>query len=202
MSSHSIDYACVCVCVYIDSGSSVRSGSPALSRLVPGHRLWADRHGRHVLGLIEDYSALSKQIREAKRITAAMDKQLQDRVRPHTDSNGHPIARLNYRIEIHTHSLTLQDTIFLPWDALGKFTNNKYMHSQTTAACSKYVNEHGHGHGQDLMTKSNNECLIITTSLSSLFKHLFIYKFPQVILGGKSIYWTGSEHTLRTLNQL
>ncbi|XP_053505270.1 CDK5 regulatory subunit-associated protein 2 isoform X8 [Ictalurus furcatus] len=62
-----------------DSGSSVRSGSPALSRLVPGHRLWADRHGRHVLGLIEDYSALSKQIREAKRITAAMDKQLQDR---------------------------------------------------------------------------------------------------------------------------
>ncbi|KAF4076987.1 hypothetical protein AMELA_G00202890 [Ameiurus melas] len=62
-----------------DSGSSVRSGSPALSRLVPGHRLWADRHGRHVLGLIEDYSALSKQIREAKRIAAAMDKQLQDR---------------------------------------------------------------------------------------------------------------------------
>ncbi|KAK3524591.1 hypothetical protein QTP70_029906 [Hemibagrus guttatus] len=62
-----------------DSCSSVRDGSPALSRLVPGHRLWADRHGRHVLGLIEDYSALSKQIREAKRITEAMDKQLQDR---------------------------------------------------------------------------------------------------------------------------
>ncbi|XP_058270947.1 CDK5 regulatory subunit-associated protein 2 isoform X3 [Hemibagrus wyckioides] len=62
-----------------DSSSSVRDGSPALSRLVPGHRLWADRYGRHVLGLIEDYSALSKQIREAKRITAAMDKQLQDR---------------------------------------------------------------------------------------------------------------------------
>ncbi|XP_060791643.1 CDK5 regulatory subunit-associated protein 2 isoform X2 [Neoarius graeffei] len=65
--------------VAYDSSSSVRGGSPALSRLVPGHRLWADRHGRHVLGLIEDYSALSKQIREAKRITAAMDKQLQDR---------------------------------------------------------------------------------------------------------------------------
>lgn len=75
---------CMCVCVFVrlytDSGSSVQGGSPALSRLVPGHRLWADRHGRHVLGLIEDYSALSKQIREAKRITAAMDKQLQDRV--------------------------------------------------------------------------------------------------------------------------
>lgn len=58
-----------------DSGSSERAGSPAF----PGHRLWADRHGRHVLGLVEDYSALSKQIREAKRITAAMDTQLQDR---------------------------------------------------------------------------------------------------------------------------
>ncbi|TSK72021.1 Calmodulin-regulated spectrin-associated protein 1-B [Bagarius yarrelli] len=44
-----------------------------------GHRLWADRHGQHVLGLVEDYSALSKQIREAKRITSAMDTQLQDR---------------------------------------------------------------------------------------------------------------------------
>ncbi|XP_053334053.1 CDK5 regulatory subunit-associated protein 2 isoform X6 [Clarias gariepinus] len=66
--------------VAYDSGSSEQGGSPTLSRLVPGHRLWADRHGRHVLGLIEDYSALSKQIREAKRITAAMDQQLQDRL--------------------------------------------------------------------------------------------------------------------------
>ncbi|XP_036444694.1 myomegalin-like isoform X2 [Colossoma macropomum] len=61
-----------------DSGSSVRSGSPAPSRLVPGHRLWADRHGRHVLGLIEDYNALRKQISEAKRLNAAMDTQLQE----------------------------------------------------------------------------------------------------------------------------
>lgn len=76
-----------CVYVFTDSGSSVRSGSPALSRLVPGHRLWADRHGRHVLGLIEDYSALSKQIREAKRITATMDKQLQERVRTYKLTN-------------------------------------------------------------------------------------------------------------------
>lgn len=77
------------VCVCADSSSSVRDGSPALSRLVPGHRLWADRHGRHVLGLVEDYSALSKQIREAKRITAAMDKQLQDRVRTHIQTREH-----------------------------------------------------------------------------------------------------------------
>ncbi|XP_062868121.1 CDK5 regulatory subunit-associated protein 2 isoform X2 [Trichomycterus rosablanca] len=62
-----------------DSGSSVRSGSPVLSRLVPGHRLWADRQGRHVLGLIEDYNALSKQIKEAKRLTITVDTSLQDK---------------------------------------------------------------------------------------------------------------------------
>ncbi|KAI4905002.1 hypothetical protein NFI96_016457 [Prochilodus magdalenae] len=61
-----------------DSGSSVRSGSPAPSRLVPGHRLWADRHGRHVVGLIEDYNALRKQISEANRLNAVMDTQLQE----------------------------------------------------------------------------------------------------------------------------
>ncbi|XP_068122570.1 CDK5 regulatory subunit-associated protein 2-like [Hyperolius riggenbachi] len=38
------------------------------SRLVPGHRMWADKHGCHVLGLVEDYSALQKQISEAKTV--------------------------------------------------------------------------------------------------------------------------------------
>ncbi|XP_059381815.1 myomegalin-like isoform X3 [Carassius carassius] len=61
-----------------DSASSVDSGSHAPSRLVPGHRLWADRHGRHVLGLIEDYNALRKQITEAKRLTADLDTQIHD----------------------------------------------------------------------------------------------------------------------------
>ncbi|KAK2872302.1 hypothetical protein Q8A67_022199 [Cirrhinus molitorella] len=61
-----------------DSGSSADSGSHAPSRLVPGHRLWADRHGRHVLGLIEDYNALRKQITEAKRLTADLDTQIHD----------------------------------------------------------------------------------------------------------------------------
>ncbi|XP_051734860.1 CDK5 regulatory subunit-associated protein 2 isoform X2 [Ctenopharyngodon idella] len=59
-------------------GSSVDSGSHAPSRLVPGHRLWADRRGRHVLGLIEDYNALRKQISEAKRLTADLDTQIHD----------------------------------------------------------------------------------------------------------------------------
>ncbi|XP_052443753.1 myomegalin isoform X2 [Carassius gibelio] len=61
-----------------DSASSVDSGSHAPSRLVPGHRLWADRRGRHVLGLIEDYNALRKQITEAKRLTADLDTQIHD----------------------------------------------------------------------------------------------------------------------------
>ncbi|XP_010209631.1 PREDICTED: CDK5 regulatory subunit-associated protein 2, partial [Tinamus guttatus] len=39
--------------------SSTSSSSTACTpRLVPGHRMWADKNGRHVLGLIEDYNAL------------------------------------------------------------------------------------------------------------------------------------------------
>ncbi|XP_075054546.1 uncharacterized protein LOC142140675 [Mixophyes fleayi] len=38
------------------------------SRLVPGHRMWADKRGCHVLGLVEDYDALRKQILEAKNV--------------------------------------------------------------------------------------------------------------------------------------
>lgn len=61
-----------------DGRSSADSGSNAPSRLVPGHRLWADRRGRHVLGLIEDYNALRKQITEAKRLTSDLETQIQD----------------------------------------------------------------------------------------------------------------------------
>ncbi|XP_047425112.1 CDK5 regulatory subunit-associated protein 2 isoform X3 [Mugil cephalus] len=57
------------------SGDSV-SGAP--SRLVPGHRMWANRNGRHILGLIEDYSALRKQISEGRKLSLNMDTQLQD----------------------------------------------------------------------------------------------------------------------------
>ncbi|XP_071322292.1 CDK5 regulatory subunit-associated protein 2 isoform X2 [Trachinotus anak] len=57
------------------SGDSV-SGAP--SRLVPGHRMWANRNGRHILGLIEDYNALRKQISEGRKLSHSMDTQLQD----------------------------------------------------------------------------------------------------------------------------
>ncbi|XP_035246158.1 CDK5 regulatory subunit-associated protein 2 isoform X3 [Anguilla anguilla] len=60
------------------SGSSADSATPAPSRLVPGHRLWANKNGRHILGLIEDYNALRKQISEGRKLTYGMDKHLQE----------------------------------------------------------------------------------------------------------------------------
>ncbi|XP_034753076.1 myomegalin-like isoform X5 [Etheostoma cragini] len=60
------------------SSSSGESVSAAPSRLVPGHRMWANRNGRHILGLIEDYNALRKQISEGRKLSRSMDTQLQE----------------------------------------------------------------------------------------------------------------------------
>uniref|UniRef100_UPI0037E92329 CDK5 regulatory subunit-associated protein 2 isoform X4 n=1 Tax=Semicossyphus pulcher TaxID=241346 RepID=UPI0037E92329 len=60
------------------SSSSSESVSGAPSRLVPGHRMWANRSGRHILGLIEDYNALRKQISEGRKLSRSMDAQLQE----------------------------------------------------------------------------------------------------------------------------
>ncbi|XP_041095597.1 myomegalin-like isoform X3 [Polyodon spathula] len=60
------------------SGSSADSTTHTPSRLVPGHRLWASRSGRHILGLIEDYNALRKQISEGKMLTCGMESNLQE----------------------------------------------------------------------------------------------------------------------------
>ncbi|XP_037547677.1 CDK5 regulatory subunit-associated protein 2 [Nematolebias whitei] len=57
------------------SGDSI---SAAPSRLVPGHRMWANRNGRHILGLIEDYNALRKQISDGRKLSHSMDTQLQE----------------------------------------------------------------------------------------------------------------------------
>ncbi|XP_069571754.1 CDK5 regulatory subunit-associated protein 2 [Brachyistius frenatus] len=59
------------------SSSSGDNASSAPSRLVPGHRMWANRSGRHVLGLIEDYNALRKQISDGRKLSRSMDSQLQ-----------------------------------------------------------------------------------------------------------------------------
>ncbi|NXX47053.1 CK5P2 protein, partial [Tricholaema leucomelas] len=59
--------------------SSTSSSSTACTpRLVPGHRMWADRNGRHVLGLIEDYNALRKQIAEGQQVLAEMEISLRE----------------------------------------------------------------------------------------------------------------------------
>lgn len=60
------------------SVSSVDSFSGAPSRLVPGHKMWANRNGRHILGLIEDYNALRKQISEGRKLSYSVDTQLQE----------------------------------------------------------------------------------------------------------------------------
>ncbi|XP_045152492.1 CDK5 regulatory subunit-associated protein 2 isoform X2 [Echinops telfairi] len=60
-----------------DSGSLV-TGSPCMPHPVPGHHLWANKSGCHVLGLIEDYNALRKQISWGQRLLAEMDIQIQE----------------------------------------------------------------------------------------------------------------------------
>ncbi|KAM9841643.1 CDK5 regulatory subunit-associated protein 2 [Aulostomus maculatus] len=60
------------------SSSSGESITGAPSRLVPGHRMWANCNGRHILALIEDYSALRKQISEGRKLSRSMETQLQD----------------------------------------------------------------------------------------------------------------------------
>lgn len=52
------------------------SGTPA--RLVPGHRIWASGSGRHILGLIEDHSALRKQISDGRKLSRSLIAQLQE----------------------------------------------------------------------------------------------------------------------------
>lgn len=50
--------------------------------MVPGHRLWASRSGCHVLGLVEDYNALCKQISQGQKLLAEMDIQIQKAPNP------------------------------------------------------------------------------------------------------------------------
>ncbi|XP_075435566.1 CDK5 regulatory subunit-associated protein 2 isoform X2 [Ascaphus truei] len=65
--------------VYSDNSADSSSSTP--SRLVPGHRMWADKRGRHVLGLVEDYSALRKQIVEGRSILSDLVANLEHGVK-------------------------------------------------------------------------------------------------------------------------
>ncbi|XP_054614134.1 LOW QUALITY PROTEIN: CDK5 regulatory subunit-associated protein 2 [Dunckerocampus dactyliophorus] len=64
---------------HVDGGgsSSGESATGAPSRLVPGHRVWANPDGRHILALVEDYRALRKHISEGRKLSRSMDAQLQ-----------------------------------------------------------------------------------------------------------------------------
>ncbi|XP_053512119.1 CDK5 regulatory subunit-associated protein 2 isoform X2 [Artibeus jamaicensis] len=70
-----------------DSGSSTTS-APCVSRLVPGHHLWASKSGCHVLGLIEDYNALCKHIGQGQKLLAEMDIQIQEDPSPSSQEQG------------------------------------------------------------------------------------------------------------------
>ncbi|XP_032056416.1 CDK5 regulatory subunit-associated protein 2 [Aythya fuligula] len=61
-----------------DLDSSSSSSTACTPRLVPGHRMWADKNGRHVLGLIEDYNALRKQISEGQQVLGEMEISLRE----------------------------------------------------------------------------------------------------------------------------
>ncbi|KAF4019639.1 hypothetical protein G4228_011174 [Cervus hanglu yarkandensis] len=60
-----------------DSGTSVVSTS-YVSSLVPSHRPWASKSGRHALGPAEDYDALCEQIARGQTLLAEMDLQIRE----------------------------------------------------------------------------------------------------------------------------
>uniref|UniRef100_A0A2K5IV77 CDK5 regulatory subunit-associated protein 2 n=1 Tax=Colobus angolensis palliatus TaxID=336983 RepID=A0A2K5IV77_COLAP len=95
-----------------DSGSSAAS-TPCVSRLVAGHRLWASKNGRHVLGLIEDYEALLKQIGQGQRLLAEMDIQTQEApssTSQELGAKGPPPAPLSKFVSsVSTAKLTLEE---------------------------------------------------------------------------------------------
>ncbi|XP_046924595.1 CDK5 regulatory subunit-associated protein 2 isoform X5 [Lynx rufus] len=63
------------------SGTSV-TGTPCASHLVPGHRLWADDSGCHVLGLTGDFEALCQQIDQGQKLLAEMALRIQEAPHP------------------------------------------------------------------------------------------------------------------------
>lgn len=50
--------------------------------------MWANRNGRHILGLIEDYSALRKQIWDGRKLSRSLIAQLQECVQIFSHSSS------------------------------------------------------------------------------------------------------------------
>ncbi|XP_077161425.1 CDK5 regulatory subunit-associated protein 2 isoform X2 [Paroedura picta] len=59
----------------LDRSSQLSSSAsqPHEPRIIPGHCVWADKNGRHVLGLVEDYNSLRKQISETRKQLSALE---------------------------------------------------------------------------------------------------------------------------------
>lgn len=93
------------------SGSSNGSVSGAPFRLVPGHRMWANRNGRHILGLIEDYRALRKQITEGRKLSRSMDTQLQECILSSKQQGSHKLIEQQHLKSLCTNMNTMQHVL-------------------------------------------------------------------------------------------
>lgn len=62
--------------------STFATSPPCMPCLVADHHVWANKSGHHMLGLIEDYDALQKQISRGQRLLAKMDIQTQEAMSP------------------------------------------------------------------------------------------------------------------------
>uniref|UniRef100_A0A8D0GKJ8 CDK5 regulatory subunit-associated protein 2 n=1 Tax=Sphenodon punctatus TaxID=8508 RepID=A0A8D0GKJ8_SPHPU len=93
--------------------SSSSSSTSCTPRLVPGHCMWADKNGRHILGLIEDYNALRKQISEGQRQLYEVEAPLREITGMKVQESGIKVpdeASLNsFSTNIHTVKQILEE---------------------------------------------------------------------------------------------
>ncbi|NXC12354.1 CK5P2 protein, partial [Corythaeola cristata] len=102
--------------------SSTSSSSTACTpRLVPGHRMWADKNGRHVLGLIEDYNALRKQISEGQQVVAEMEISLREVTGTKLQESGIKVNSESYSLKYHIFSNDLVKILIMTEKVISKF---------------------------------------------------------------------------------
>ncbi|XP_007647098.1 CDK5 regulatory subunit-associated protein 2 isoform X2 [Cricetulus griseus] len=95
--------------------SSTYATSPTcMPCVVAGHHMWASKSGPHMLGLIEDYDALHKQISRGQRLLAKMDIQTQEALSPTTqklDSQGsHAVPLSKFLSSINAAKQILEES--------------------------------------------------------------------------------------------
>ncbi|XP_028830443.1 CDK5 regulatory subunit-associated protein 2 isoform X2 [Denticeps clupeoides] len=100
-----------------ESGSSVGSGSPPPSRLVPGHRVFAARKGQHVLGLTEDYTALRTHLTHAHTLIQQMEAHTRDCSMAQCMTLSASVSSMHQVLEEASRLLKLFWKVTLPTDA-------------------------------------------------------------------------------------